>query len=166
MPGNIGPVADALLAELGPAVGVDRHPGDPAAGRTMHRGHLFVGDRLLSESSLAHHPLTPMRDPDLVRVLGRQTRARVAVVRDRGLCEGPEALSSAVSHDLRAEGVRHILVDAVEDSDLDCWRRRVADPSDAACSAAPRVSPWRSPGGWREGAAAVAAPLHRPRDGG
>jgi uncharacterized protein YgbK (DUF1537 family) len=124
--GNIGPVADALLAELGPAAMSVGTPATPAVGRTMHRGHLFVGDRLLSESSLADHPLTPMRDPDLVRVLGRQTRARVAGVPIETVHRGPEALSSAL-HDLAREGVRHVLIDAVEDSDLDAAARVLVD---------------------------------------
>ena len=116
--GNIGPVADALLAVVGPGSASIGTPATPAAGRTMHRGHLFVGDRLLSESSLAHHPLTPMHDPDLVRVLGRQTLLPVASIAIEDVRTGPEAIARRVAA-LRAEGVRHILVDAVEDSDLD-----------------------------------------------
>ena len=116
--GNIGPVADALLAEVGPGSVSIGTPATPAAGRTMHRGHLFVGDRLLSESSLAHHPLTPMHDPDLVRVLGRQTPLAVASIAIEDVRDGPEAIAHRVRM-LRAQGVRHILVDAVVDSDLD-----------------------------------------------
>jgi uncharacterized protein YgbK (DUF1537 family) len=74
--GNIGPAADALLDELGS----DRTlvtPAYPANGRTVYMGHLFVGDRLLSETSMRDHPLTPMTDSDLVRVLQRQTQRRV-----------------------------------------------------------------------------------------
>jgi uncharacterized protein YgbK (DUF1537 family) len=75
--GNIGPVADALRAELG----VDFAyllPGVPETGRYIYNGHLFVGDVLLSDSSMRNHPLTPMTDANLVRVLGRQTKARSA----------------------------------------------------------------------------------------
>lgn len=116
--GNIGPIADVLLGELvRTAISVGT-PATPAAGRTMHRGHLFVGDRLLSESSLAQHPLTPMRDPDLVRVLGRQTPDPVASVSIEEVRRGPEAICHRLA-DLRSEGVRHVLLDAVEDSDLD-----------------------------------------------
>ncbi|MFD2440985.1 four-carbon acid sugar kinase family protein [Paracoccus kondratievae] len=77
--GNIGPVADALMTFLG----TDRTiacPAFPTNGRTVYRGHLFVGDRLLSESSMKDHPLTPMRDADLVRVLGRQSGNRVSLI--------------------------------------------------------------------------------------
>lgn len=116
--GNIGPVADALLDELTPGALSVGTPATPAAGRTMHRGHLFVGDRLLSESSLAQHPLTPMRDPDIVRVLGRQTARGVDSVPIEQVHRGPSAIAAGVEA-LRADGVRHVLLDAVEDVDLD-----------------------------------------------
>jgi 3-dehydrotetronate 4-kinase len=74
--GNIGPVADALLDELG-ADSTLVTPAYPANGRTVYMGHLFVGERLLSETSMREHPLTPMTDSNLVRVLQRQTRRRV-----------------------------------------------------------------------------------------
>ena len=77
--GNVGPVADALLDALGTDITVVC-PAYPANGRTIYRGHLFVGETLLSESSMARHPLTPMTDPNLVRFLGRQTSRRVASI--------------------------------------------------------------------------------------
>ena len=70
--GNIGPVAEALLAELGAATALVC-PAFPANGRTVYQGHLFVGDKLLSQSGMELHPLNPMTDPDLRRWLGRQT---------------------------------------------------------------------------------------------
>ncbi|HSH85212.1 MAG TPA: four-carbon acid sugar kinase family protein, partial [Guyparkeria sp.] len=70
--GNIGPVSDALLERLGAAQTV-MVPAFPVNGRTVYQGHLFVGDRLLSESGMEHHPLNPMTEADLVRFLGRQT---------------------------------------------------------------------------------------------
>jgi 3-dehydrotetronate 4-kinase len=96
--GNIGPVADALLEAAGSRFTVVC-PASPEHGRTVHQGHLFVGDRLLSESSMRHHPLTPMTDPDLVRVLGRQTPHRVALVPSEVVRQGPMAVSGA-SRDL------------------------------------------------------------------
>jgi uncharacterized protein YgbK (DUF1537 family) len=123
--GNIGPVADSLLEQVGPTAVSIGTPATPAAGRTMHRGHLFVGDRLLSESSLAHHPLTPMHDPDLVRVLGRQTPLPVGSIAIEDVRAGADAIRGRVTT-LRAEGVRHFLVDAVEDSDLDSVATAVA----------------------------------------
>jgi len=95
--GNIGPVADALLEELGADFAVVT-PAYPANGRTVHKGYLFVGDRLLSESSMARHPLTPMRDANLVRVLQQQTKRPVGL--------------------LGAEGVTYAIADAVDDDDL------------------------------------------------
>jgi 3-dehydrotetronate 4-kinase len=95
--GNIGPVAEALMAEIGAESNLTT-PATPEVGRTVYLGHLFVGDRLLSESSLRHHPLTPMTDADLVRVLGRQTSLPVS----RGRL-----------------GPGHVILDAVSDSDLD-----------------------------------------------
>lgn len=126
--GNIGPVADALVDELGAAVSVGT-PATPVVARTMHRGHLFVGDRLLSESSLAHHPLTPMRDPDLVRVLGRQTPHRVGFVPIEQARAGADAVATGI-RDLRGSGVRHVLLDAVEDRDLDAAAAAVAQAGD------------------------------------
>ncbi|WP_203416287.1 four-carbon acid sugar kinase family protein [Jiangella ureilytica] len=103
--GNIGPVADAL-AELvgGRSVGT---PATPAVGRTVYQGHLFVDGRLLSESPLRDHPLTPMTDADLVRVLGAQTERSV------GLAPWP---SAGVTPD---EPAAHVLLDALTDEDLD-----------------------------------------------
>ena len=77
--GNIGPVAMALADRLG-ARGVVVCPAFPTMGRTIYQGHLFVGDRLLSESGMQDHPLTPMTDPDLRRWLGRQGTGPVGLV--------------------------------------------------------------------------------------
>src|SRR5512137_1092953 len=77
--GNIGPVADALLKRLGSGFAI-ACPAFPANGRSIYQGHLFVGARLLNESGMENHPLTPMKDPDLVRVLSRQTEGGVGLV--------------------------------------------------------------------------------------
>ena len=93
-------------------------PATPAVGRTQYQGHLFVYDRLLSESSLRTHPLTPMHDPDLVRVLSRQTPGTVGLVRHEAVRRGVDA----VRRDLiarREAGAVHVLVDALDDDDLD-----------------------------------------------
>jgi uncharacterized protein YgbK (DUF1537 family) len=127
--GNIGPVADALLDELGGAAIAFGTPATPAVGRTMHRGHLFVGDRLLSESSLAHHPLTPMRDPDLVRVLGRQTPHAVGLVATEAVRSGAAAVGGELDR-LQAAGVRHVLFDAVFEEDLDAAAAAAVDRDD------------------------------------
>ncbi|BDZ45691.1 3-oxo-tetronate kinase [Naasia aerilata] len=113
--GNIGPVADALAPVDGISVGT---PATPAAGRTQYLGHLFVGDRLLSESSMRDHPLTPMRDSDLVAVLSRQTSSRVELVPLPTVRSGATELAAELDRRAGA-GARHLLVDAIADSDLD-----------------------------------------------
>jgi uncharacterized protein YgbK (DUF1537 family) len=114
--GNIGPVADALLDAAGSRFTVVC-PTSPEHGRTVHQGHLFVGDRLLSESSMRHHPLTPMTDPDLVRVLARQTPHRVALVPTEVVRQGPPAVAAAFAA-LRDHGIRFAVTDATTDDDL------------------------------------------------
>lgn len=114
--GNIGPVADALLDALGAALTVVC-PAFPETGRTVYQGHLFVGDRLLSDTHMRHHPLTPMTDPDLVRVLGRQTRRKVGLVPLPAVRAGPAAIAARFAA-LRAEGASYAVADAVEDADL------------------------------------------------
>jgi 3-dehydrotetronate 4-kinase len=114
--GNIGPVADALLDALGETFTI-ACPAFPANGRRLFNGYLFVHDVLLSESGMRDHPLTPMRDANLVRVLSRQTPHRVghidfAVVR-RGRTPLTIALRAA-----REAGIRHAIVDAVDENDL------------------------------------------------
>ncbi|MFC7549315.1 four-carbon acid sugar kinase family protein [Plantactinospora sp. GCM10030261] len=119
--GNIGPVADALadlVAGDGTAPVSVGTPATPRVGRTVYQGHLFVGRQLLSESPLRDHPLTPMRDPDLVRVLGRQTAARVALVDRATVAAGPDRVATAIEA-ARRDGARHVLADAVGDDDLD-----------------------------------------------
>jgi 3-dehydrotetronate 4-kinase len=83
--GNIGAVTDALLdalsADAASAAFTIACPAFPENGRTIYRGHLFVGDALLNESGMENHPLTPMRDANLVRVLQRQTQSKFGLVR-------------------------------------------------------------------------------------
>jgi 3-dehydrotetronate 4-kinase len=114
--GNIGPVADALLDALGADFTVF-NPAFPTNKRTVYKGYLFVGDELLSESGMRHHPLTPMTDPSLVRVLQRQTRHTVGLVQYGTLLGGPDAVRKAFA-DLRRAGVRHAIVDSITDEHL------------------------------------------------
>jgi len=123
--GNIGPVAEALMNRLGTDISIFC-PAFPANRRTIYQGHLFVGDRLLSESGMQHHPLTPMTDPDLVRVLSRQTVGRVGLVSYADVRQGTPAIAAALSR-LRRDGVRHAIVDAVFDEDLMAIGAAVAD---------------------------------------
>ncbi|TYB56597.1 four-carbon acid sugar kinase family protein [Nonomuraea sp. PA05] len=119
--GNIGPVTDALVEASGAGLTVVC-PASPEHGRTLYQGHLFVGDRPLSESPMRHHPLTPMTDSDLVRVLSRQTPHPVALVPLQTVERGPAAVREALD-DLAARGVRHAVTDAVTDGHLDTIAR-------------------------------------------
>lgn len=123
--GNIGPVTDALLDAAGGELTV-LCPTTPEHGRTVYQGHLFVGSTLLSESPLASHPLNPMTDPDLVRVMGRQTPHRVGLVPLDVVRRGPGAVRAALEAH-RTGGVRHVVVDATEDDDLAVVAEAAAD---------------------------------------
>lgn len=114
--GNIGPVADALLDLLGEETAVVC-PAFPSAGRRLFMGHLFVGDRLLSETGMRHHPLTPMTDPDIRRWLALQARYPIGSVTLDTVRSGAEAIRAAFARE-RNEGRRLIVTDAVDDADL------------------------------------------------
>jgi uncharacterized protein YgbK (DUF1537 family) len=117
--GNIGPVTDALLDALhGPGQGFTiACPAFPVNQRTVFKGHLFVGDLLLSDSPMRHHPLTPMHDANLVRVMQAQTRRRVGLVPHEVVAAGPGAIRARFSQ-LQADGVGVAVVDAVGNDDL------------------------------------------------
>jgi uncharacterized protein YgbK (DUF1537 family) len=115
--GNIGPVAEALLDALGAEFTL-YCPAFPEAGRTIFKGYLFVGDVLLSESGMKDHPLTPMSDPSLVRVLQRQSRGKVGLVQHATVARGPAAVAEAFAK-LQQDGFRHTIVDAIADRDLE-----------------------------------------------
>ncbi|KVN87032.1 hypothetical protein WJ69_00580 [Burkholderia ubonensis] len=114
--GNIGPVADALLDAAGGGFAI-ACPAFPENGRTIFRGHLFVGDVLLNESGMENHPLTPMRDANLVRVLQRQTPSKVGLIRYDAIGLGAAAVRATIAQ-LRAEGTRFAIADALSDHDL------------------------------------------------
>ncbi|WP_422077904.1 3-oxo-tetronate kinase [Vannielia sp.] len=114
--GNIGPVADALLDHLGAPFAI-LCPAFPANGRTVYKGTLFVGDVPLAESSMKDHPLTPMRDSSLIRLMDRQSRHKTGLIPHEHLRRGPEAIAEHTAT-LRAEGARYGVVDALTDEDL------------------------------------------------
>ncbi|UST55927.1 four-carbon acid sugar kinase family protein (plasmid) [Comamonadaceae bacterium OTU4NAUVB1] len=114
--GNIGPVAEALLDALGADFAI-ACPAFPGAGRTVYLGHLFVGHRLLNESGMENHPLTPMHDANLVRVLQAQSVGRVGLIAQPDVAAGVERIRARVAA-LRGEGVRLAIADAVSDLDL------------------------------------------------
>ena len=114
--GNIGPVADAMLDAIGAEFTVF-NPAFPTNKRTVYKGYLFVGDELLSESGMRHHPLTPMTDPSLMRVLQRQTRHKVGLVPYTTIANGVEAIRDAFEK-LRKQGIRHAVLDSITDEHL------------------------------------------------
>ena len=114
--GNIGPVADALLKRLGSGFAL-ACPAFPTNGRTIYLGHLFVGNALLNESGMENHPLTPMTDANLVRVLGRQTDGAVGLVSFTTVEQGAAATRQAMMR-LAEQGRRYAIVDAVTDQHL------------------------------------------------
>ena len=112
--GNIGPVAEALMADLG----VDQTiycPAFPENGRSIFMGNLFVGEQPLAESPMKDHPLTPMRDSNLMRLLSPQVTRPVGLVNRMTVAKG--ALRQRIA-ELQAAGVAHVVVDAVSNDDL------------------------------------------------
>jgi uncharacterized protein YgbK (DUF1537 family) len=114
--GNIGPVGEALANALD-AAGVVACPAFPAAGRTVFQGHLFVGDRLLSETSMRTHPLNPMTDSDLRRWLRLPTAGEVGLVPHAVVSRGGDAIREALAASA-AKDERLAIVDAVSEADL------------------------------------------------
>ena len=119
--GNIGPVIEALMDELDCGFSIAT-PAFPENGRTVVHGHLFVGDTLLSESGMRHHPLTPMTDANLVRVLQAQLNPgkgrKVGLVDYRTVAQSAEAIRKRMD-ELQAEGIAIAIVDALSKEDLD-----------------------------------------------
>jgi len=122
--GNIGPVSDALADRLGAALTIVT-PASPVHGRTVYRGHLFVGDQLLSESPMRHHPLTPMTDSNLVTVLGTQTERPIGLLRHETVRQGSEAIARELAA-LRDAGIRYAVADALSDDELAAIGRAAA----------------------------------------
>jgi uncharacterized protein YgbK (DUF1537 family) len=117
--GNIGPVTEALMDVIyGPGQGFTIVcPAFPENKRTVFNGHLFVGDVLLSDSGMRHHPLTPMTDANLVRVMQSQTQRKVGLVEQSFVAEGPDAIRARFQA-LQGEGVGVAVVDSISNQDL------------------------------------------------
>ncbi len=137
--GNIGPVAEALMADLGTAQTI-YCPAFPENGRSIFMGNLFVGQQPLSESPMKDHPLTPMRDSNLMRLLAPQVRGHVGLIDRLTVAQGADAVRQRRAA-LEEEGVAHVVIDAVANEDL----RVIAD----ACHDLPLMT----------GGSAVAMPL-------
>ncbi|VIO71066.1 3-oxo-tetronate kinase [Bradyrhizobium ivorense] len=115
--GNIGPVMDALRADSADSI-VLVTPAFPETGRTVYQGNLFVGAVPLNESPLKDHPLNPMHDSNLVRVLARQSKTRVGLVDLATLSRGADAVRARLK-DLAAKEIGAAIIDAVFDRDLE-----------------------------------------------
>lgn len=115
--GNIGPVVDALRAAAGAGT-VLVTPAFPETGRTVYQGHLFVGSQPLNESPLRNHPLNPMHDANLVRVLARQSRAGVGLVDLVAVAAGPDAVRARLAA-LKTAGNGTAIADAIFERDLE-----------------------------------------------
>lgn len=128
--GNIGPVLQALLTALQASACVVA-PAFPANGRTVYQGHLFVGSALLSDSPMSQHPLTPMRDANLLRVLraqwpGPQHEPLVGLLPSTEVRRGPAAIASHLQR-LVDQGARAVIADALDDPDLLALGRSLVD---------------------------------------
>ncbi len=114
--GNIGPVTEALMAALGTDFTIAT-PAFPDNGRTVFKGYLFAGEGLLNESGMQNHPLTPMNDPNLVRVLQAQCQSKIGLIDYRATAMGADAVRARIA-ELKGQGVRIAIVDAVSNDDL------------------------------------------------
>jgi 3-dehydrotetronate 4-kinase len=123
--GNIGPVTDALMEALHAEFTI-ACPAFPENGRTICHGYLFVGDQLLSESGMKDHPLTPMTDANLARVLAPQTQRKVGRIGYATVATGAAAIREA-THRLKQDGVGIAIVDALADADLRTIAEAYAD---------------------------------------
>ena len=114
--GNIGPIAEALMAALNTRFTI-ACSAFPANARTIYKGHLFIGDVLLSDSGMRHHPLTPMTDANLVRVLQAQVKGKVGLVDHAVVSQGAAAIKERFDT-LETGGINFAIVDALSDEDL------------------------------------------------
>ena len=114
--GNIGPVTEALMQALQTDFTIAT-PAFPDNGRTVFKGYLFVGDVLLNESGMQHHPLTPMTDANLVRVMQAQCTSKVGLLTHKTIAQGTASIGQEITN-LKQQGVRIAVVDAVSNDDL------------------------------------------------
>lgn len=114
--GNIGPVTEALMDALGTDFTIAT-PAFPDNNRTVFKGYLFAGDTLLNESGMQNHPLTPMTDANLVRVMQAQSQRVVGLLDYKVVSQGAKAIEERIA-ELKAKGVAIAIVDAISNEDL------------------------------------------------
>lgn len=123
--GNIGPVTDALLDALQDDFTMIC-PALPVNGRTIFNGYLFVGNVLLNESGMQNHPITPMKDANLVRLMDKQARGKTGLVSYSDLMKGADFVKSRFA-ELKQQGFRYAVVDSVDNSQLAVLAEAIAD---------------------------------------
>lgn len=158
--GNIGPVTDALLAALGETFTIIS-PALPVNGRSVYQGYLFVFDQLLSESGMRHHPVTPMTDSALPRLMEAQAQGRCAVVNAATLEQGADAVQQRMQQ-LKAEGVRYAVLDATSEAHLITQGAAVKDlplVTGGSGLAIGLARQWATPGYDRQQAEAAGRPM-------
>ncbi len=114
--GNIGPVTEALMAAMGTRFTIAT-PAFPDNHRTVFKGYLFAGEGLLNEGGMQNHPLTPMTDANLVRVMQAQCKGKVGLIDYRTVAQGEQVIRSRIAQ-LQGQGVSIAIVDAVSNDDL------------------------------------------------
>jgi len=114
--GNIGPVTEALMDALKTDFTIAT-PAFPDNKRSVFKGYLFVGDVLLSESGMQNHPLTPMRDPNLLRVMQAQTQRKVGLIDYSAVAQSADAVKARMA-ELKTQGIGVAIVDALTNDDL------------------------------------------------
>lgn len=114
--GNIGPVTDALLDALGENQTIIS-PALPVNGRTVYQGYLFVMDQLLSESGMRNHPVTPMTDSNLMRLMDAQSSGRSGLIAMTTMDKGPKAVADKLA-ELKEQGVRYVVMDTLNEQHL------------------------------------------------
>ncbi|MFB5173242.1 3-oxo-tetronate kinase [Erwinia amylovora] len=114
--GNIGPVTDALLQALGESQTV-LSPALPVNGRTVYQGHLFVKDQLLGDSGMRHHPLTPMTESSLLRLIEAQASGKAGLICSQTIDRGAEAVRAALGV-LAEQGINYVVLDALHEQHL------------------------------------------------
>ncbi|PHI40034.1 hypothetical protein CBG46_04760 [Actinobacillus succinogenes] len=122
--GNIGPVTDALLEALNEDFTVIT-PALPVNGRTIFNGYLFVGEQLLSESGMKNHPITPMTDANLMRLMDAQAKGKTGLVAYADVIQGAARVKERFA-ELKAQGYRYAVVDAADNSQLEVLAEAVA----------------------------------------
>ena len=123
--GNIGPVTDALLKELGETFTVIC-PALPVNGRTVYNGYLFVNGVPLNESGMRNHPLNPMLDANLMRLMDAQSAGKSGNVPVTAVAQGPDAVRACLA-DLKGRGMAYAVLDTLTDGNMDVLAQAVRD---------------------------------------